>query len=210
RLTLVNSIENSIRRPVRDEMLARSGPPPGLSWYGQHEVWPAVLDVLRRSRSIRTSSVQAEQLELWTSLGRSCGWWWPLDDVCVVVERPLVVRTEARPGPDHAGVRLHCSDGPAIAYPDGFRVHSWHGTRAPDWVITDPSPDRIAKESNVEVRRSAIERIGWDRFLDEAEVDLLGSAPHPGNPGCELRLYHVPPASWGRAVRLLVAQNGPI
>jgi hypothetical protein len=191
-------------------MVARCGRPRGLSWYGQHEVWPAVLDVLRRVRFIRTGTAQAEQLDLWTSLNRSCGWWWPLDDVCVVAERPLVVRTEARPGPDHTGLRLHSSDGPAIAYPDGWRVHAWHGTRVPDWVITDPSPDRIAKESNVEVRRCAIERIGWNRFIDEADLDLLGSAPDPGNPGCELRLYHVPSAVWGNAIRLLVATNGSV
>src|SRR5262249_55511405 len=56
----------------------------------------------------------------------------------------------------------------------------------------------------------AIERIGWDRFLDEADLDLLGSASDPGNPGCELRLYHVPSAFWGNAIRLLVATNGSV
>ena len=209
-LRLNNSIEDSIRLPIRDETQAGSGPPVALGWYGQHEVWPAVLDILHQARLIRPSREQAGQLDVWTALNRSCGWWWPLDDVCVVAERPLVVRTEPRPGPDHAGLRLHSSDGPAVVYPDGWRLHSWHGTRVPDWVMTDPSPDRIANESNVEIRRCAIERVGWDRFVDDADLRLLGSAPDPGNPGNELRLYEVPGAVWGRAVRLLVATNGSV
>jgi hypothetical protein len=169
-----------------------------------------VLDILRHVRLIRPSSVQAAHLDLWTALCRSCGWWWPLDDICVVAERPLVVRTEPRSGPDHAGLRLHHADGPAVAYPDGWLVHSWHGTRVPEWVITDPSPGRVAGESNVEVRRCAIERIGWERFIDQANVDLLGTAPDPGNPGRELRLYQVSETVWGTAVRLLVATNGSV
>jgi hypothetical protein len=207
-LALLNSVEDSVRVPIRDQLAAQTGPPRCLTWYGQHEVWPAVLDICRSIRLIRLDAEQCEHLNRWTALIRSCGWWWPLEDVCVVAERPMRVRTERRAGPDHAGVRLHDADGPAVAFPDGWQVHSWHGTRVPACVITDPSPQRIARESNVEVRRCAIERIGWDRFVEQADLRLLGTAPDPGNPDCQLRLYEVPGSVWGTAVRLLVTTNG--
>jgi hypothetical protein len=51
-----------------------------------------------------------------------------------------------------------------VVFPDGWAVHSWHGTRVPSWVIDGPTVERIAAERNVEVRRCAIERIGWTAF----------------------------------------------
>jgi uncharacterized protein DUF6745 len=56
--------------------------------------------------------------------------------------------------------------------------------------------------------RCAIERIGWDRFIDEAGLHLLAAAPDPANDGRILRLYQVPPAVWGTEVRVLIATNG--
>jgi hypothetical protein len=70
-------------------------------------------------------------------------------------------------------------------------------------VVTDPSADRIAREANVEVRRCAIEHIGWGAYIDQAGLRLVATAPDPGNPGCELRLYDM------RAeTRVLLAVNG--
>lgn len=164
----------------------------GLHWHGQHDIhWVP----------------QVHEPNPWAVLTRSCGWWWPRERVCVLAERPLVQRTE--PG-DDGDLRLHCADGPSVVYPDGFTVHAWHGTRVPSWVIDDPSVDRIAAEANVEVRRCAIERIGWGAFIEQARLRLVGRADDPGNPGAELRLYDLPYARWGRPTRLLLAVNGSV
>jgi hypothetical protein len=69
---------------------------------------------------------------------------------------------------------------------------------------------RIAAETNVEVRRCAIERIGWGTFVDRAALRLVGSANDPGNPGARLRLYDLPDAGWGESTRLLLAVNGSV
>jgi hypothetical protein len=206
---LLGTLEDAIRVPIRDELPAdRRGR--ALAWYGQHEVWPAILDLARRIGLIRPSPIQSDQLDRWVILNRSCGWWWPLEDICVVAERPLIVRTEPIPGRRYGELRLHCENGPAIAYPDGWRIYSWHGTRIPEWVMTDPTPERIARESNVEVRRCAIERHGWDRLIGGAGFDLVGTARDPGNGDRELRLYRVPPNVWGAGIRLLVVTNGSV
>ena len=81
----------------------------------------------------------------------------------------------------------------AVAYPDGWGFYAWHGRRVPGWVIVAPSVEAITAEENVEVRRCAIESLGWDQFIAEAglvpvtagaSADLAAvQVPDPGNPG---------------------------
>ncbi|MCR6489855.1 hypothetical protein M8542_44295 [Amycolatopsis sp. OK19-0408] len=166
----------------------------GLHWYGQQDVYWVEPDT------------GEPETELWATLVRSCGWWWPRDGYCVVAERPLALRTE----PAGDGRRLHCATGPAVVYPDGWTVHVWHGTRVPSWVIEDPTAERINKEFNVEVRRCAVEHLGWPAYIDQSGLKLLSQAPDPGNPGCELQLYNLPPQKWHAPTRLLLAVNGSV
>jgi hypothetical protein len=183
RLTVREAIGGLIRAQISQQL--------GVHWRGQHDAdWVARL---------RESSP-------WVTLAKSCGWWWPRDRLCVVAERPTAQRTE----PVDNGLRLHSADGPAIEYPDGWTVHAWHGVRVPSWVIDSPTVDRIAAESNVEVRRCAIERIGWQTFIEGAGLRAVSKAPDPGNPGHELRLYDLPYERWGAPTRLLLAINGSV
>lgn len=86
------------------------------------------------------------------------------------------------------------------------------------WVIVAPSTEAITAENNVEVRRCAIEPLGWDRFIAEAGLvpvtaghgtDLTAACvPDPGNPGQHLVLYDVPERLWGSRIRLLMCTNG--
>ncbi|MFI6388544.1 DUF6745 domain-containing protein [Nonomuraea sp. NPDC050547] len=171
-----------------------------LTWYGQHDAcWIAHYDAWRRVGGLRYGALTA-QLEPWAELARSCGWWWPLEDRCVIAERPLSVRL--RDG------RLHGDDGPAVTFPDGWSVHALDGFVVPGWVITGPTPEKIAAEPNVEVRRLAIERLGWGRYIEEAGLRLVASAPDPGNPGFDLELFDLPPTALGRRPRVLLAVNG--
>ena len=74
-------------------------------WYGQHEAgWIAYHDVLERLDLARYEGEAAGHLDDWATLTRSCGWWWPGEQVCVVVERPESV---------HRG---------QVRYRDGFTV----------------------------------------------------------------------------------------
>jgi hypothetical protein len=76
---------------------------------------------LRRIGLARYPAAEAGQLADWAAVARSCGWWWPGEEVCVVVERPAVIRTEPVPGSRHGEVRLR-RDGPSVGYRDGWRV----------------------------------------------------------------------------------------
>ena len=104
---------------------------------------------------------------------------------------------------------MHHPDAPAVEFRDGRAVFVVHGTIVPDWVILDPTPERITEERNVEIRRTAIERIGWDCFIDSAGLTLLDQTDDPGNRGCTLALYATPDR-WARGGRILLAVNGSL
>lgn len=135
----------------------------------------------------------------------SAGWWWCFGGYAVITDRPDLLERDAQG-------ELHSAIGPALRYRDGWCIWAWHGRRVPRWVIENPTMDQIAAESNVEIRRCAIESYGWDRFARELEekgsIDAPARAADPGNPGQELFLYPVPAEFWGSDVKLLLATNG--
>lgn len=171
----------------------------GVGWSGQHDAdWQAEIDAHHRLLGTRISARDRELLDVWETLTRTTGSWWPRDEVCVMADRPVAVHVDA----DFA---LHNDKGPALAFADGSRAYAWHGRLVPSWVVEDPTGARILAENNVEVRRCALEHIGWEAFVADAGLTLVGTAPDPGNPGFSLQLYDLP----GRE-RLLLAVNGSV
>lgn len=146
-----------------------------------------------------------------SSVVTETGWLIPMPGAVIVGARPAVLHRDARGD-------LHNPAGLALAYPDGWGFYAWHGRRVPGWVIDAPSTEAITAEENVEVRRCAIESLGWDRFIAEAGLvpvtaghsKNLAAAhvPDPGNPGQHLVLYDVPERLWGGRIRLLMCTNG--
>lgn len=180
----------------------------GVPWYGQQEAHRvAFFDVYRSSGCVSMWTQDHELLDASAALIVSTGWWWAFDDVCIMSERPTVLHTEPIPGSPHGERRLHRDDGPALEFADGAAAFVLGGAIVPEWVVRDPSVDRIAAERNVEVRRCAIERIGWDTYIEASGLDLIDAADDPGNAGCSLELYTTPDA-WGRRSRILLVTNG--
>lgn len=98
--------------------LASDAPVP-VCWYGQQDAsWIAYYDVLHRLGLAVYGPDEAEHLDAWASLARSCGWWWPGEDVCVVVDRPQTIRTEQVPGTAHGQIRLQTR---GVCYRDGWQ-----------------------------------------------------------------------------------------
>lgn len=94
----------------------------------------------------------------------NCGYVWWNQHVAVISDRPLYIkRNDAN--------RLHCPDGPAIEYPDGFSVYVWNSIRVNRSVIMEPlSIDLIESEKNQEVRRVMIEKFGYAAYTADAPV----------------------------------------
>ncbi len=114
--------------------------------------------------------------------------WYRVGNRCIVAisDRPLQISR------DPLG-RSHGNTGPAASWADGWQFNTWHGTAVPpDFYSWDVK--RALAEKNAEVRRCAIEYLGWDTVTDR--MRLIASCDDPGNPGQVLSLYD--PAGLGR------------
>ena len=135
------------------------------------------------------------------------GWWWPHTRFVVVGGRASALHLE-RVGAGAGIQRLHRTDGPAAEWPDGYRVYAVHGTGIPADLVGDGwDVEEIHRHPNSEVRRAAIELIGWAEYIRRAGWRLVATAPDPGNPPHELALYEDPSRRL-RDVRVLVMTNG--
>lgn len=104
------------------------------------------------------------QLQIWKDLFATVSGFIVLEDMCFVCERPTrLAITEFG--------QLHNSDGPALAYSDGFQIHAWDGVLVPSDIIDFPDTitcQSIDNEINAEVRRVMLERFGQARYIEES------------------------------------------
>lgn len=171
----------------------------GKAIWGQHEAhWLALYDYFRRACDLAICA----RLDGLSRVARSAGWWWPMRGAVVLTERPAQLHRDGQ-------ARLHHESGPALLYPDGWGIWAWHGVRVPEDLIAGRwSTQDILREPNAEVRRCAIERMGWDRFVIDAGLAQVGATvPDPGNPGHFLALYDVPEQIYDEPVRVLLCDN---
>ncbi|MFL6117831.1 MAG: DUF6745 domain-containing protein [Catenulispora sp.] len=97
-------------------------------------------------------------------MARAVGWWWPFENAVILTERPLALRLDDQNRPHHGA-------GPAIAYSDGFALHSWRGTPLTAEFgarLAATTPDLIRAEGNAEQRRMMVEYYTPERFLKES------------------------------------------
>ena len=113
---LHRSLARGFRQPVRDA-LASAGPVP-VCWYGQQDAnWIAYYDVLNRLGLGRYRPEDLDHLDHWAAVARSCGWWWPGEDQCVVADRPEYAHAQPVPGTLHEEIRLRPG---GLRYRDGW------------------------------------------------------------------------------------------
>ena len=90
-------------------------------------------------------------------------WCIPYSGLCVVSRRPVVAEWNERKV-------LHCDNGPAVAFRDGFRVWCIDGIRVDEQIVMRPESQTVKQidgEQNGDVRSIRIERFGWPRYLKE-------------------------------------------
>ena len=186
---------------VWDQVRAQVGDQVGVAVWGQHEAgylgWCDAMQLIGVNLDVEGLSTVA----------RNAGWWWPMRDTVILTDRPDTLHRDPQG-------RLHCETGPALRYRDGWAIHAIHGVRVPaDLIETGWDVKRTLEEDNAEVRRAAIELTGWDRFIADAGLTLVASAPDPGNPPHELELYDLPDRlrdMYDDQARILLCTNGSV
>jgi hypothetical protein len=180
-------------------------------WGSYESYWIAFYQVPEQLGIVTYAAEDSRRLGLWADIAQSAGWWWPFEKLCIISERPCEVHVE--PAGDENRVRLHCETGPAMRFRDGWAVHAWHGTTVPAGLIDGDgwTVEQILAERNQEIRRCAIERIGWDAFIDRAALKPVAEpVDDPGNPGQTITLYDLPQQLFDEPVRVLLCTNGSI
>ena len=134
--------------------------------HGQHDAnWLSFYDYF-----IEVCNVEIPQIAGLISAAKEVGWFNPCRDVCFVSARPSVLHR------DEEG-RLHCTDGPALSYPDGWSIYSLNGVRVPEWLVETPARDLDAREfaklTNVEIRREFVRKVGIERIAEDCGSETL-------------------------------------
>jgi hypothetical protein len=94
---------------------------------------------------------------------------YPLDDICIVVQPPTIIRKNER--------GLHCENGPALSYGGDNEIYALNGVVMPKEYILTKSTDiktiDILKETNVEIRRELIRKVGLEQVFEQLPHKLL-------------------------------------
>ncbi|MCG7985030.1 MAG: hypothetical protein JAY90_20050 [Candidatus Thiodiazotropha lotti] len=131
------------------------------SWLGFYETF------------LKLGIEDAEKLLPLMNLAKYCGWWAPYKNTAILQDRPETLKFDDRN-------LLHCEDGPAVRYRDGFSVYSWHGIRIPDqWITSKPSAQEAITWDNLEQRRAACEIVGWNNILVELQAVSIDKNSNP-------------------------------
>ena len=120
-------------------------------WGQMDSYWIAYYLFCRDILGVKYDTEKSRHLDLWRDVARSCGWWWCYENYVIVCERPAVVNMEPHDGAE----RLHCEDGPAVVFRDGWSVYAIHGIVVPENLIMDPGSitvEQIEAERNETVR----------------------------------------------------------
>lgn len=129
------------------------------SGLSQHEFgWLAAYRFLHNELGLRS---QTENLDGLWRLGANAGWVIPQERVCWLCERHSVLNYDDRG-------RLHCCDGPAVQYPDGWAAYAWKGIAIPASFVEDRNGITIAKinkQPDRILRRCMIEIMTPERFV---------------------------------------------
>jgi uncharacterized protein DUF6745 len=111
----------------------------------------------------------AQLMRGWWTIGESAGWIAPYEHVCWICERPSALHWDTRG-------RLHCLEGPALGYRDGWCVHAWKSVEVPAWMIEHPeliTPARIDDTFDPVLRNSMIEIMTPERFVKTGIVSKV-------------------------------------
>ena len=130
------------------------------------------------SIGVKVTDEQDRRLAIWERLARSAFMVFSWRGVAILVQHPSVAKFDGAEPP-----RLHCSDGPALAWPDGYAVYAVHGIRlSPErgeaMASGKLTAQQIRDEPNAEVRRvlvGAFNAGDSGRYLRELGAEVIHS-----------------------------------
>ncbi len=122
--------------------------------------------------SVLNCAHDARRWDVFQALTQSCGWFIPLEQTCIVCDRPISFSYDS-------DYRLHAEEKPAIQFADGYSLYAHHGVTIPEkYGLLHPrewQAQWILEEESAEVRRVLIQEIGYARVCQELQAQQLDS-----------------------------------
>ena len=137
--------------------------------WGSHDGFWIAFHKFCEHIGVRFSDESLRKLNIMNDICRHVEWWWPYKNICIASRRPLMIRWDEER-------RLHCENGPAVRYADGYSIYSWHGVNVPSDWIEKPNkinPAAILRWDNIEQRRAGCEILGWDCIVSYLEGEVI-------------------------------------
>jgi hypothetical protein len=133
--------------------------------FGNHDAsWLSYYDYFINETSITLDNGIVNLIEI----AKTCGWWYPYQNVVVIQQRPSLINFED-------GV-VQSTTGPAIQFLDGYSVYIIDGIRLNEQIVMRPETltiHQIKSEADQDKRSIMIDRFGWPRFLEESNAKCI-------------------------------------
>jgi hypothetical protein len=121
----------------------------------------ASLELFEYLREVVDWEDQIKPLAGLMTMAQSGCWLVPHEQTCWVCDRPDRLLTDTAD-------RLHCANGPALTYHDGWRAYFWKGVQVQPWMIEHPEQITIAKIARTfepTLRATMIDIMTPERFI---------------------------------------------
>jgi len=109
-------------------------------------------------------------LKMFFELIQDSGYIFYHEDICFISEKPIEIHTNE----NHL---LHNESGPSILFADGYFTWHLNGVEVNEKIVMPPadqlSTKMILEESNAEVRKEILKKIGIDRVISEFNAQIL-------------------------------------
>ncbi|HEY9851838.1 MAG TPA: hypothetical protein V6D28_20365 [Leptolyngbyaceae cyanobacterium] len=171
-----------LHRQLRNQLqLSNESAKPDLKKIGSHlkrswgnclqpEALFEYVSLLDYSAAVFNCSFDRDKWELMQSIVKYCSWTYPFEGICLACDRPSEISFDSQQ-------KLHAEGKPALQFPDGYSIYSYHGVNLPEkygkLLPHEWEPQWLLEENNAEIRRVLIQGIGYGRICQELAITEL-------------------------------------
>jgi hypothetical protein len=150
------------------------------SAWGQLDAYWVAFHVFCKEIGIIYEPRDDKLLELWAQTVRSCFWWWPFKELCIISERPNYIHVDK----ERREVLRHNPDGFICGFRDGWGFCMLNGVQVPPEIVFTPGDKLdvqwVVREKNAQVRTEIVKKIGLERIIKELGYKVLDEKAYPG------------------------------
>ena len=124
---------------------------------------------------VKYEKENSDLLALWMREAKHLHWWFPYEDDCAIIERPIKLSV------NDAGF-MHCESDMAIKYADGWGLYYLNGVAVNQYLVKTPSEELdinfFLKESNADIKAEFVRKYGVERMAHlGSKVDSFEKYP---------------------------------